>query len=146
MDKKQSAIVLIFNTQGKMALQLRAADDARYPLHWDFSAGGGIDLGEDHRISAVRETKKEIGVDVEPVFMGEEVYRDSTREDHLFIYKARHNGPFTPQPEEVKEIRFFSIKKIERMLKSGEKFHPEFPMLWGKGYIQRATPENLEQI
>src|SRR5689334_6745082 len=87
MDKKQSAIVLIVNDKNKMALQLRAAHDARYPLHWDFAAGGGIDPGEDHAIAAARETKEEIGADVEPIFMGEEVYLDDTREDHLFIYK-----------------------------------------------------------
>lgn len=139
MDKKQSAIVLIFNDDDEMALQLRAAQDDRYPLHWDFSAGGGVDPGEDHLTSAIRETREEIGADVEPVFMGEETYKDNTREDHLFIYKARHNGPFIVQPEEVEEVRFFKLEEIERMLNSSEKFHPEFPLLWEKGYIQKAA-------
>lgn len=139
MDLKQSAIVLIFNKRGQMALQLRAAHDARHPSAWDFSAGGGIDPGEDHETAAIRETKEEIGVDVKVQFVDEQVYKDSEREDHLYLYCATHEGPFTVDQNEVQEVKFFDLDEIHNMMIRGEKFHPEFPFAWNLGVIAKAA-------
>jgi 8-oxo-dGTP pyrophosphatase MutT (NUDIX family) len=139
---KESAVVLVFNDQGQMILQKRAVHDSKYPSHWDFSAAGGIDPGENHLAAAIRETREEIGVVVDPEYIGEELYKDSKGQDRLFIYKARENGPFKPQPEEVDQIDAFSLNEIQSMLDSGVDFHPEFHLLWEKGLIKKAAETN----
>lgn len=136
MKYKKSAVILVFNQEGELALQLRAAHDDSYPSHWDFSAAGGIDNGEDPLEAAHRELKEEIGIEGELEFLGEELYQDEVAQDRLFVYKTTYDGVFEIDPREVAEVKFFSLEQIDTMLASGEKIHPEFSMLWNQGVIK----------
>ncbi len=141
IEYKKASGVLVFNDAGELALQLRAAQDDSFPSHWDFSAGGGIDQGEEPSTSAQRELREELGVEAEVKFIAHKslLYPawkpDITREVDLYFYRARHEGPFRIDPVEVQDVQFFSLEKIKHMIKSGEKFHPEFVLMWRKGFI-----------
>lgn len=143
-EYKKSSEVLVFNDKGELALQLRVAGDDSFPSHWDFSAGGGIDPGEDGELAAKRELKEELGVDASAEFVTEEHYTYTawnpavTREVDLFLYKAHHNGPFNSDPAEVEKVQFFKLDTIKEMIESGHKFHPEFVLSWNKGIISNA--------
>ncbi len=144
VEYKKSSAVLVFNDKGELALQLRAANDSSFPSHWDFSAGGGIDEGEDNKYSAERELKEELGIDAEVEFIIEEHYTypawnpSVKREVDLFIYKTFHNGPFNPDLKEIEKVEFFALDTIKKMIKSSQKFHPEFVLSWNKGIISQA--------
>jgi isopentenyl-diphosphate Delta-isomerase len=146
-EYKKSSAILVLNNKREVALQLRAAHDSIFPAHWDFSAGGGIDEGEEEAASAKRELQEELGVEAEVEFVSKEHYMYPSwkpsvmRETDLWIYKAVHGGPFTPEPEEVDEAKFFTLEKIEEMIESGEKFHPEFTLSWEKGIISRIVKD-----
>jgi len=135
---------MVFNDAGELALQLRSANDFSFPSHWDFSAGGGIDEGEDPKFSAERETREELGVEVKVEFVAEEHFKypawnpANTREVELHIFKTHHNGPFTIDTVELEKVEFFTFEKIKEMIDSGLKFHPEFLLLWNKGIIHSA--------
>ncbi len=142
MDKiKKVADVLIFNNQAQLALQLRATHDKSFPAHWDFSAAGGIKEGEDPEVAVKREAFEELGVSINPIPIGIEShsYRKWNSEDikqvEIYFFKAAHNGPFKPDPKEVDQVCFFNLVTIEEMLRSGEKFHPEFEWAWDQGII-----------
>lgn len=145
MVKKRSSNVLVFNNKDELALQLRAAHDDSYPSHWDFSAAGGIDKGETPEESATRELKEELGINANLVFITERSCTypawgtNEPKEDHVYLYKAQCDGPFYPDPNEVQDVRFFSFDEIEAMMKSGEKFHPEFTFFWNEGIISTAV-------
>lgn len=145
VEYKKSSAVLVFNDDGELALQLRAANDDSYPSHWDFSAGGGIDPAEDFKDCAERELREELGIEASIEFVDEGHYTypvwasSNSREEDLIIYRTRHNGPFSPNPLEVQKIQFFKLGRIKEMLESGEKFHPAFALLWNKGVISRAA-------
>ncbi len=138
MKKDQSSVVLVFNDRKELALQLRAAIDDLYPLHWDFSAAGGIFPGEDHKNAAIRELKEEIGIESDMTFDGEELFQNKECTDRMYIYKTTHNGPFQRQVNEVEDIQFFTLEKIGKMILLGEKFHPEFLFVWNEGIIEQA--------
>jgi isopentenyl-diphosphate Delta-isomerase len=145
MIKTISANVLVFNNAGALALQLRAAHDDSYPLHWDFSAGGGIDEGERSEDAAARELKEEIGVKADVSFISEHSCifpkwgTGKPKEDYTYLYKAVYEGNFSPDPNEVQEVRIFKLSDIEAMMKAGEKFHPAFQMLWDNGTVSGAA-------
>ncbi len=48
----------------QVLFQKRTATKRTWPNHFDISAAGHIDLGEDPITAAIRETKEEIGIDV----------------------------------------------------------------------------------
>lgn len=141
IEYKKSASVMVFNDKGELALQLRAAQSKRFPSHWDFSAGGGVDEGEDDESAAARELREELGISAAPQFVVRKHYTypawdpSITRETDLSIYKTQHNGPFEPDPDEVERVEFFTLEKIGEMLQSGTKFHPEFRFAWDEGVI-----------
>lgn len=127
MNNNASAYIFIYNEKGEMLLQLRAADDYSYPLHYDFSAAGGIEPGEDHETAAHRELKEELGVETELTYIGEDEYEGET----MYLYKGVLSDGFNPG-EEVEDIRFASTSEIAEMIEAGEKFHPEFVYLFKK--------------
>ena len=69
IEHKKGAVVIISNDKDSIVLQLRAAHDNSFPSHWDFSAGGGVENGEDERQSIEREIKEELGVKAKVDFM-----------------------------------------------------------------------------
>ncbi len=140
-EYKKSSAVMVFNDKGELALQLRSAKDDSFPSHWDFSAGGGIDSGEDEKLAAEREIKEELGFNASVEFIVKEHFTypawvpSITREVDLLIYKTHHNGPFNPDPIEVDKVQFFKLDTIKEMIQSGQKFHPEFIYSWNKGIV-----------
>lgn len=139
IEYKKSSVILIFNDEGKLALQLRSKNDDSFPSHWDFAAGGGVDQGEDPKESAARELKEELGVVGDLEFLSQEHFQypawkqGVTREADLFIYKTKNSGPFKIDPIEIDKVEFFSFEKIRDMIKIGQKFHPEFLFAWNRG-------------
>ena len=146
MKIKNSVAILVFNDKEELALQLRAAHDDSYPSHWDFSAAGGIQAGEEPDVAAVRELQEEIGIQEELRFIEKVFYKDEKEQGNIFLYSTQHNGPFHPDANEVADIRFFSLNLIEQMIAEGEKFHPEFPFVWKLGIIQKHMKETHDTV
>lgn len=42
-------------------------------------------------------------------------------------------------PKEVEKVQFFALEDIQKMINSGDKFHPEFVLSWEKGIITKAA-------
>lgn len=137
LKEEKSSVILVFNNEGRLALQLRSATDDSYPSHWDFSAAGGIDEGEENEEAAKRELEEEISIKSDLIYLGEEYYKDEKNQEKLFIYKTIYNGDFNVNPKEVEKVELFSLNEIEKMLDSREKFHPEFLFIWNKGYMSK---------
>ncbi len=125
--------VLIFNSEGKMALQMRSKHKSFCPEHWCTSVGGHVRFGESYKESAIREMQEEIGIKKEPEFFAKYHYLDGRgQEMFLSVYKLIFDGPFQINPEEVERIEFFSTDVINEMIRKGEKFHPELLFLLEK--------------
>jgi isopentenyl-diphosphate delta-isomerase len=145
IEFKNSAVTLIFNSDGELLLQLRAANDGSYPSHWDFSAGGGIDPGENEKACAERELREELGIEAKVTFISKEHFQypawksPALRRVNIWIYQTHHNGPFTIDPKEVEKVEFFKLKTIAKLIESGAKFHPEFALSWKKGIVLKAS-------
>jgi len=60
-----SVRVYFLDTQNKkVALQLRSSSSFQYPLFWDATVGGHIDVGDSPLTTALKESEEEVGVDI----------------------------------------------------------------------------------
>jgi isopentenyldiphosphate isomerase len=118
--------VLIFNSTGEMALQLRTKNMSHCPLHWSTSAGGHVKSGESYQEAAERELKEECGIDtnIEFMFKDRYIHKDILTK-FLSTFKTLYDQPLKMKNREVETIEFFSINKIKEMIRKGEKILPE---------------------
>lgn len=120
--------IWIYNSRGKILLQLRAKNKKLYPNMWDISVAGHVKSGEEPIISALREIKEEIGLSVKQenleffkIRKVKAVYKKIKNNEFYYVYFLKFNDDIKKlvlQKEEVAKIQFISIDKIEEELKT----------------------------
>ncbi|MFA5021958.1 MAG: NUDIX domain-containing protein [Patescibacteria group bacterium] len=130
--------ILIFNDQGKMALQLRSAKVNFCPLHWSTAVGGHVQTGETYETAGLREYEEELGQQSQLQFLSKDLYQLPNRPaKFLATFTTKFNGPFKPDLEVVEKVNFFTLAEIQKMIASGEKFHPELLFILTKHFLQK---------
>ena len=128
--------VIVFNARGDMALQLRSGVSF-CPFHWCTTAGGHVRAGETYEEAAVRELEEETGKKLPVKFGWKDVYTHAsdsgTIKKFLATFTAEFDGDIAAG-DGVERVEFFSLNAINRMISSGEKFHPELLFLLRKHY------------
>ncbi len=128
--------VLIFNDEGKMALQLRHPNLSFAPNHWSTTVGGHVQSGESYEEAAKREMMEEIGIELPLEYFSKDFYQVPGRPDKFFVsYKAKYEGPFQLEEGAVVKVDYFTIDQIKSMIDQGEKFHPELLYLLKKYFL-----------
>lgn len=116
-----NVLVFIFNSVGKVWVQLRPQHKKHYGGLWDISACGGVLSGEAHDAAADRETLEETELEVElhfvesflNVFVGD---NGETRKrlSHLYIAVS------DKQPQVNKEVDEFKLWEVEPLRADAE--------------------------
>jgi len=128
--------VLIFNDDGKMALQKRSQTVSFCPGYWSTAVGGHVQSGETYVEGALREFDEELGVVCAVNFFSKDLYEaEGSPKKFVSAYKATFNGPFQPNPEDVEMVDFFTMDEVKKMIDEGEKFHPELLYLLKKYFL-----------
>ncbi len=127
--------VLVFNTDGKMLLQLRAPQLTFCPNHWSTAVGGHIQAGETPEQAGIREYREELGTTSKLILLGKDYYvQKDGPSKFLTTFTTTHPGPFDPDPTAVTQASFFTINEIRELIAHDEKFHPELLFLLKKYY------------
>jgi isopentenyldiphosphate isomerase len=124
----------VLDRDGRLFLQRRAFTKDTNPGRWDTSVGGHVMGGEPVRDALLREAREELGIDAagaRPLFGY--LYRAGAFEtEFAFCFVLEHEGPFTPDPGEIAEGRFFGFPEIDSRIGAGfltPMFEHELPML-----------------
>ena len=127
--------IILFNDKGEMALQLRSRRISFCPHHWGTPVGGHVQSGESYEEAALREFKEELGTAAKISFAYKDLYNDPRGlRKFLVTFRTVFNGPFNINSKEVEKMEYFSLDKIQDIINSGEKFHPELLFLLRKHF------------
>lgn len=118
--------VHIINSKGELFLQKRAANKLVMPGKWDTTVGGHIAWGETIEQAIQRETKEELGIELQEVkFLGKYVWESDIERELVYVFIGHWNAPIFVNKNEVEEGRFWSKNEIKRNKGKGI-FTPNF--------------------
>lgn len=125
--------LVIRDENGRVLSQKRSADKKLYPGMWTVAAGGHVDEGETWETAAQRETKEEIGIDIEVSLVGEFVFKDDTEgkkvRQILRVYEGVTSSAaqFTVDTSEVEKVEWYELDTLKsQMVATPQKFTPSF--------------------
>lgn len=123
---KASVVFIISNDNKRVLLQQRSANKKLWPNLWDITAGGHVSSGELGYQAVIRETKEEIGIDINKEsleFIGvttSENIKGDRIDRHFNEYFIVHCdidlNDITLQEEEVQDIKWFDKEEIIRRI------------------------------
>lgn len=114
--------VCIFNDKNEMLIQQRQSCKKYYPNIWDVSVAGRSLTGENSRQAAERETREELGYDIDlsnerPFFT---MNFDNGFDDYYLVDINLDIEKLHMQEEEVQDLKWASKEEILDMVKNEE--------------------------
>ncbi len=127
--------VFFVNSKGEVLIQHRSDNRRLFPGMWDFSVAGHIKHGEDYKDAAIRETKEELGVDVE---LKEVAHLSPYQYDissFKKIYVAHYDGELIYDTEGIESIFYKKPEEIKQILEQKDnKFLPDYETVFNYLY------------
>lgn len=108
--------VVLFNKEGKIAMQKRSVQKDLYPGYYCATATGHISRGESREKTAYRELKEEMGVEgVNLERKGTFIIRDEKETEMITLFVGNYDGQFTYPADEVESVHYFSPEEIKKL-------------------------------
>lgn len=114
--------VCIFNSKNELLIQRRQPWKKGWPNMWDVSVGGSAIAGDDSQKAAMRETKEEIGLDIDLTGVRPHLTINFEHgfDDYYLLTMDIDIRKLKLQKEEVREVKWVNKEELLRMVDSGE--------------------------
>ena len=114
--------VCIFDPEGRMLIQQRQPFKEGWSNMWDITVGGSAIAGDTSRTAAERETREEIGLDIDltDVRPSLTLYWEHGFDDSYLLTRELDPASLHLQYEEVQTVRWATRAEIHRMIDDGE--------------------------
>ena len=114
--------VCIFDPEGRMLIQQRQPFKEGWSNMWDITVGGSAVAGDTSRTAAERETREEIGLDIDltDVRPSLTLYWEHGFDDYYLLTRDVDPDMLRLQYEEVQTVRWATREEILRMIDDGE--------------------------
>lgn len=112
----RSTDVVLFNQEGKIALQKRSSSKDLYPGYYAVTASGHVSKGEGWEAAAYRELKEEMGVEgVHLEEKGTFIVHNENETEMTMLFVGNYNGSFIYPSDEVESVHYFSKEEIKKI-------------------------------
>lgn len=108
MSYTPAVAIVIINQSGQILSLLRSESDNWKPLHWGLP-GGHIDEGETPFEAAIRETKEECNLEVNPIYADSIVTDENYR---IYLYYAVQYSGDIQLSFEHSEYKWYTVEEI----------------------------------
>ena len=116
----------VFNSNRELYLQKRVLNKDIQPGKWDTSVGGHVDFGEEVLTALRREVSEELGIaNFEPTYIKSYKFVSNQEAEFVNCYYTVYDGEINPNPTEISEGRFWTIKEINTAI-GKDIFTPNF--------------------
>lgn len=128
----RSVHVLVFDSKGRLIIQLRHPEKDNNPNAWDVSCAGHVeesdysggpdeDLDAVYRGVAVRELAEELGVEAELEELASFSPIEGVHYEQIRLYRGVSDGPYVIQEDEVAEVRPVKKDELTAMIEGEER-------------------------
>ncbi len=113
--------VCIFDSEGRMLIQQRQPFKDGWSNLWDISVGGSAQAGDSSRGAAERETREELGLDLDlsDVRPSMTIHWENGFDDYYILNLPVDLASLRLQPEEVQAVRWATEEEILQMIDDG---------------------------
>lgn len=140
--------IWIVNEKRELLIQKRSADKRQYANVWHVSTAGHISAEETPMVTALREVEEELGLKIferDLILIHRlkvmQVVPETKLQDKewlcVYLVRINSNSGFNLQEEEVKEVRWISLHKLESDIRDPVKV---------KNYLNHPSSYYLETI
>ncbi len=123
----------VFDRQGRLYLQKRAATKDIQPGKWDTAVGGHVNSGEQIADALLREAREELGIEgFQPEFLYRYIWESERESELVHTFMCRWYGRIEFDPVEIDEGRFWTLDQIGKSLGQNiftPNFEQEFRLL-----------------
>ena len=141
----RSVHVAILDRAGRLVVQRRHPAKRTHAGLWDVSVSGHVEeedyvAGPDERLDEVylavarRETREELGIDAELEPVAAFPPEPGVHYEVIRLFRGVHDGPYTPQPDEVVEVRAVDEEELRALLPAAT---PSLRWLAERGWLFR---------
>jgi len=122
----------IFDNSNRLYLQKRASSKLIQPDKWDTAVGGHLSSGETVTEALKRECQEELNLDADKLSikpLARYIWKSSVESEMVFAFYCHTQAKPVPNPEEIKEGRFWSARQIREKMNAdlfSENFKYEF--------------------
>lgn len=110
--------VVVYDNSGRILLQKRSMTKDTSPGKWTISATGHVSRDESYEQTAARELEEELGVKLAITFAYKFLQLYTRESEMEAVFHAKSNGPFSPNPQEVDEVKFFAKEELSRLFQA----------------------------
>ncbi len=142
--------LFVFNPEGELLMQQRAAGKRLWPGYWSNSCCSHPRQGEDMADAVVRRSAQELGFRVAPSYLYKFEYQASfadegSEHELCSVFLARHTGAVQVNPTEIDAWQWMSPEVLNQALRDRPgQFTPWFKLEWER--LQREFSSELAAL
>lgn len=127
-------VVIVDNDRQEILLQKRAKEVHSHPDMWETASSGHVDVGESELEAAERETKEEIGLEVDLRELASNIFSDSYGEilfNSIYVGFVDKSAQLSIDTHEVSEAKWFTITDLDELVNQrAEDCTPGLRIVW----------------